>query len=454
MLTEDGVIFVSIDDNELHNLIQIMNEVFGDENAIGVITVQLNPRGRHLDRFLAKTHEYIVVYARDITQQPLGQFEKDERMLGEYNREDAKGRYRELGLRNRNPAFNKVTRPRLYYPIFADTHTGEVSLKRDEVYTEEILPVDSRGVESCWTWGERKFTESNELLLARQIGNGEWRVFRKDYLLSEDGNTATTLPKSLWIDKTITNDYGKKTVKKLFGDNVFDFPKSPELIKKLITLGCGSGDIVLDFFAGSGTTAHAVMAHNAEDGGNRQFVLVQLPEETGRTDYPTISALTAERIRRAGKKIADEQAGKLPDPDAAPLDLGFCFYRFAPSNYRAWQDFEGGDLRQLELAFDQSVTPLINDWQPENLLTEVMLHLGFPLDSRIETLTAFTTNTVQRVSSEFHEHSLYACFDAAVVDETIAALALGTEDIFVCLDSALTDQSKARLSDVCNLRTI
>lgn len=196
------------------------------------------------------------------------------------------------------------------------------------------------------------------------------------------------------------------------------------------------------------------MAQNAEDGGNRQFILVQLPEETGRDDYPTISAITAERIRRAGQKIADEKAARLPEIDAPPLDVGFRFYRFAPSNYRAWQDYEGDDLRQLELAFDGAVTPLIDGWQPDHLLTEVMLHLGFPLDSRIEMLPEFTANTVQRVSSDFHAHSLYACFDAAVTDETIAALSLKDEDIFVCLDSALTDQTKARLADVCNLRTI
>lgn len=226
------------------------------------------------------------------------------------------------------------------------------------------------------------------------------------------------------------------------------------LIRYLLLVSGTEEDIILDFFAGSGTTAHAVMAQNAEDGGNRRFILVQLPEETGRTDYPTISAITAERIRRAGKKIADERAGRLPDSNAAPLDLGFRFYRFAPSNYRAWQDFDGDDLRQLELAFDEAVTPLIDGWQPAHLLTEVMLHLGFPLDSRIEALPAFTANVVQRVTSDFHAHSLFACFDATIADETINGLALGAEDVFVCLDSALTDQAKARLADVCNLRTI
>src|ERR1019366_4424127 len=115
VLREDGIIFVSIDDHEVYNLRQIMNEIFGEENFVGQLAVQLNPRGRHLDRFIAKTHEYVVAYARDATQQVMYQLEKDERMVREYDKEDENGRYRELELRNRNPAFNSRTRPGLYY---------------------------------------------------------------------------------------------------------------------------------------------------------------------------------------------------------------------------------------------------------------------------------------------------------------------------------------------------
>jgi len=144
----------------------------------------------------------------------------------------------------------------------------------------------------------------------------------------------------------------------------------------------------------------------------------------------------------------------LPLDSEPNIDLGFKVYQYAISNFREWHDYDGEDSAQVQTLFDQFETPLIDGWQPTHLLIEVMLHLGFPLDSRIESLPHFIANAVQRVTSDFHAHGLYACFDATVSDETIAALSLGSEDIFVCLDSALTDQTKARLSDACNLRTI
>jgi adenine-specific DNA-methyltransferase len=140
LLREDGVIFVSIDDHEAPNLRLLMNEIFGEENFVGQIAVQLNPRGRHLDRFLAKTHEYVMVYARDHTQQPLYELEKDERMLREYSKADTVGRYRELELRNRNPAFNRRTRPNLYYPIYVESVTGNAALEGDEIHSVEVYP--------------------------------------------------------------------------------------------------------------------------------------------------------------------------------------------------------------------------------------------------------------------------------------------------------------------------
>lgn len=267
-----------------------------------------------------------------------------------------------------------------------------------------------------------------------------------------------------WWDRTFAGDnkIARYELKEIFPENIFDTPKPSKLIRRMVELVSKplQGDIVLDFFAGSGTTAHAVMAQNAEDGGNRHFILVQLPEETApdstarRAGYETISAICAERIRRAGKKIAEERAARLPDPDAAPLDIGFRFLRFAPSHFKAWQDYEGDDLAELETLFSRYETPLVDGWRAENLLTEVILQLGFPLDSRVEPLPEFSANAVVRVSSDFHAHRLYACFDAAVAQATIDALALGTDDLFVCLDSALTDEAKARLADTCNLRTI
>ncbi len=466
MLRDDGVIFVSIDDNEVHNLRQVMDELFGAENFIAQLVWEGGLKND--SRFISESHDYIVCYVLRREYLTINQnqwrtrkegiddiYAEVKRLIAQHKDDFStislmlQAWYRQIG-RN-HPAwqhrhYNQVDNLGVFFP-------GDISWPggggpQYVVYhpdTKKPVKQSARGWVFPKPEGMEKAIRENRVF----FGPDENTVPKlKRYLHETEGQV---IPSVLYKDRRAA----MQKLRELFdGLDVFDNPKDVEILSKLVEAVTSDNDIVLDFFAGSGTTAHAVMAQNAEDGGNRQFILVQLPEETGRADYPTISAITAERIRRAGRKIAEERAGKLPDADAPPLDLGFRFFRFAPSNYRAWQDFDGDDLRQLELAFDGAVTPLIDGWQPENLLTEVMLHLGFPLDSRIEALPAFTANAVQRVTSHFHAHSLFACFDATIAQATIDALALGEEDIFVCLDSALTDQAKARLADVCNLRTI
>ena len=143
-------------------------------------------------------------------------------MLDEYDKKDERGSYRELGLRNRNQAFNPETRPNLFYPIYVDPRSGLVSLEQDARFTEEVLPVAPDGIRTCWTWGRDKVAAESELLIASQAADGSWRVARKDYLYGADGEVALTLAKSLWLDKEFNNDYGRKSVKELLGAPVMD----------------------------------------------------------------------------------------------------------------------------------------------------------------------------------------------------------------------------------------
>lgn len=331
LLTEDGVVFISIDDNEGFNLKEICDEVFGGGNFVAQLAVQLNPRGRNLDRYIAKTHESVLVYVSDYlnTASILG-IEKEGKMVDEYNKSDVRGAYRLIGLRNRNQAFNPITRPNLYYPLYVDPNTKMVSTVKTDTFTDEVFPDTPDGIKTCWTWMKKKVDSENHLITAERTGN-EWRIFRKDYLVAEDGSTATTLVKSLWTENTINNDYGKKAIKELFGSNVMSFPKPPELIKRMAAIGSGQDSIILDFFSGSATTAHAVMQLNAEDDGRRKFIMVQLPEkcdeasEAYKAGYKNICEIGKERIRRAGDKIQSEH------PDAK-LDTGFRVFRVDESN--------------------------------------------------------------------------------------------------------------------------
>ena len=378
LLRQDGVVFVSIDDHEVHHLHSLMSEIFGEENFIATIAVQLNPRGRNLNAFVAQTHEYLMVFGRDINAESLYGLDKDDRMTAEYRRSDENGAYREIELRNRNPAFNSRTRPGLFYPIWVDPETGGVAVDGDETHSVSVLPMDSEGRESCWTWSPRRLEEGINMVHARRVGDG-WRVFRRDYLLDAGGNIAKTLPKSLWVDPSLNNDLGKKAIRDLLGSVEFDFPKSPALIQQIIKLATRTGDIVLDFFAGSGTTAEAVMRQSLEDGTSRHFILVQLPEPIGEGDSEkTLSSLMFDRISAASRAIAAEQrplGGELPD-------TGFRSYRLAPSNFSIWDGSHADEkdvARQLELSTDHVVAGATEG----SMLCELLLKAGFPLTSPV-----------------------------------------------------------------------
>ena len=473
LLTEDGVIFISIDDNEAFNLKEICDEVFGNGNFVAQLAVQLNPRGRNLDRYVAKTHESVLIYVHDYlnTASILG-IEKEGKMVDEYNKSDERGAYRLIGLRNRNQAFNPITRPNLYYPLYVNPCTKAVSTVRTDNFTDEVFPDTPDGVKTCWTWMKKKVESENHLITAERTGD-EWRIYRKDYLVSEDGTTATTLVKSLWTENTINNDYGKKAIKELFGANVMSFPKPPELIKRMVSIGSRSDSIILDFFSGSATTAHAVMQLNAEDGGHRKFIMVQLPEkcdeasEAYKAGCKNICEIGKERIRRAGEKIKESlreygyslrklkeegtpykiasrrENDTSDDPDyisnpeiitgssvlydepsnrtaiqaemAEALDVGFRVLKLDDTNmkdvYYAPDDYDQGMLAGLESNIKDDRTDL-------DLLFGCLIDWGLPLSLPYssEQIDGCTVHT-------YNGGDLIACFDANIPESVVKEIA-------------------------------
>ncbi len=429
LLTDDGVIFISIDDNEVTNLKKISDEVFGEENFISSLAVQLNPRGRNLDKYIAKTHESVLVYLKNSFEDTtmIG-LEKEGKMVEEYNRDDkdGKGAYRLIGLRNRNQAFNPITRPKLYFPLFVNTTDGSVSISKDDNHTLEILPETTEGIKTCWTWGKSKVENEKHLLIAEKSGEG-WRIHRKDYLIRENGETTRTLPKSIWLDKEINNDYGKQEIKNLFGKNVMSFPKSPYLVKKLIQFSTFTDSIILDFFSGSATTAHAVMQLNAEDGGNRKFIMVQLPEETDpnseayKAGYKNICEIGKERIRRAGKKIEEELNAKskegelFKEEEHRTPDTGFRVLKVDSTNmkdvYYSPSEYNQQMLLDLESNIKEDRTDI-------DLLYGVLLDWGVPLS-----LPHITEKIGGKDVHFVNDADLVACFEEHVPEEVIREIA-------------------------------
>lgn len=296
-LRDDGVIFVSIDDNEVADFRLLMNEVFGEENFLGQICIMVNPKGRVLGEHFARSHEYLVVYAKAALQQQLGIAKSVAQIENEYGEEDDGGKYRLLELRNTHRQFGRFNRKNLWYPLYIDTHGGRVSVDPAEGLIE-VYPRWSDGFEGCWTWERARAAREAELLVGKRV-NGEWKVFRKAYAVDSEGNVATKKLKTTWSDSIFYTERGQREFDELIPGRVFQSPKPISLVKLAVQLASSGDDIVLDFFAGACTTAQAVLEMNREDGDERRFIMVQLPEPTGNPQYSTIADIGKERIRRA-----------------------------------------------------------------------------------------------------------------------------------------------------------
>ena len=276
LLSDDGIIMMSIDENEIDNLKKISDQVFGEDNNVFHITLLCNPKGRSQDKYVANCHEFIVAYSKSSLPKGSVNVPREEDEIEKtYTLKDGRGRYRELELRNTHREFGKFNRPSLFFPIFV-RDDGSTSLTQ-EAGASPILPIWEDGFEGCWTWGQDKAQRQIDELVGRRI-KGEWKIFRKNYAEGEDGE-ATKQVKSIWLDKKFHTEKGQASFNELFEtrEKIFQSPKSVETIRELILMGCGKSDIILDFFAGSGTTAHAALTQNAIDGGNRRFVLSREP---------------------------------------------------------------------------------------------------------------------------------------------------------------------------------
>lgn len=459
LLKEDGVIFLSIDENEINNLKCLLNEVFGEENFIGQIIVQSNPRGSQASKFLAYTHEYILTYAKNSSEFNLKGFEKSDDINVEYNQVDEEGRkYRLLGLRQRGGAWRKEDRPKMHYPIYVNPKNGKCSLEYSEEYSFEVIPQRPTGELGRWTWGKEKFLKDNDIVVAKEVNRKDidesWDIFRKDYLESIDGKLKTTKPKTIWDEKELNYQNAGGEIKKLFGNSeMFDFPKPTFLIKKLMNMLDLEDEIVLDFFAGSGTTADAVL-QSSVPGDVKQFICVQLdykiPEKKQAyiAGYRYISKLTNDRIKKAIEYL---KANSTINEKSA---LNFKSYKLQFSNFKPWKNYTGTDIKELENLFENNTSPLVDNWKPENLLSEILLIEGFPLDSKIEVIDTYKENKITKVSSDFCEHKLLVCLEEKIDDNTIKLLELSDNDIFICLDNAISDKDKVTLQDKGLIKTI
>ena len=413
LLTDDGVIFISIDDNEQENLKKCCDEIFGTQNFIAQLIWERAFSPKNDARFISNSHDYILMYVKNIMEFTIGRLPRTEEANARYSNPDNDPR----GVWMSSDISVKTYNAECDYPI--TTPSGRV-----------VEPPAGR----CWSLSKKAFLErlQDNRIWFGPDGNGVPRIKRFLTDLKHQGMAPTSI---MFFKDVGHSQEGAQEVSKLMDGGFFSGPKPQRLMKRLLTLSnLKSDSIVLDFFSGSASTAHAVMQLNAEDDGHRKFIMVQLPETTGekseayKAGYQNICEIGKERIRRAAKKIAEEH------PDAK-FDGGFRVLKCDSSNMK--DVYYNPDQYEPSL-FSKLEDNIKEDRTPEDLLFQVMLDLGVLLSGKIEE-TTIAGKKVFNVEDNY----LIACFDEDITEETITAIAKQKPYYFVMRDSSMANDSVA-----------
>ena len=428
LLCEDGIIFISIDDGEVDNLRKLCHEIFGEENFLGqLVWKKKYIGGKHSNHFV-DLHDFILVFARqadsirgiliDRPEDEVAKFEHEDEFFAE------RGKYYIRPLKS-----NLEERKTLVYPI--------------------ELP-DGNSITTQWMVSRSTFDElvKTGRIVFKQKQDGSYQVYRKFY--EKDGGGQVKFPT---IIDDVSNADGKLELKTLFQvgegrDIPFSNPKPSELIRMFVRAATASDDLVLDFFAGSGSTAHAVLESNRQDQSNRKYILVQLPEPTERTEFTTIAEVMKERVRRVIKKLNDEDAGKLALESGAKPDRGFKVFKLQSSNFKTWNADVPKEPAALTQQLEMHVHHIVEGRTQEDLLFEILLKSGFPPTTPIETLT-LAGQTVFSIA----EGAMLICLEKKLTPEVIKEMAARKPQRVVCLDEGFASNDQLKTNAVQTMKT-
>ena len=467
LLTDDGVIFISIDDNELANLQKICDEIFGSVNFVGI--APRKTRGSATtqgDNELQKLNDYLLVYFKT---KVISSFNK--KLVGQktYPYADERGQYYIVPMQDNGPNGTREARPNLWYPIYK-LDDGSLTYEKNDKVVETYIPAPHHNKEGCWMWSKPKFDKDSKDLV---IHNN--KVCIKHYY-SEEEDQNKYQRERMWLDE-FQNAKGTLAVNDLFEEKgLFSNPKPLELLEYCLKLGSNENSLILDFFSGSATTAHAIMKLNAEDGGNRKFIMVQLPElcdeksEAYKAGYKNICEIGKERIRRAGNKIKEEidnssrifgkNVQKPLEPteenkkamrmaldsignntsfekmaDKEVPDIGFRVLKLDSSNMKDVY-YRPSDLSQASLL--DFASNIKEDRTAEDLLFQVMLDMGVMLSSEIKTI-----DIKGKKVFNVNDGNLVCCFDKDLTDEVVTEIAKMKPLYSVFRDSSMSTDSVA-----------
>ena len=417
LLRDDGVIYISIDDNEVKNLRIIADEIFGEINFVASVIWEKKFSPQNDAKWFSDNHDYILVYAKNKEiwrPNPIKRNAVDPR----YSNPDNDPR----GVWASSDMTVKTYSEKYDYPI--KTPRGEI-----------IHPTNGR----CWSMPKERF---DELVKDNRVwfGKGGSNVPRYKTFLSEVSEGL--VPLTIWKYQDVGhNQEARQELKELFSDEaLFDSPKPVRLIRRMLDLSTteNEGDIVLDFFAGSGTLAEAILTNNDLDNGNRKFVLVQLPEPTVTKNFKVISDITKERVRRVIKKLNGAEMGQLPIGE--PQDRGFRVFKLAESNFKPWNAQLLQNATALAKQLELHIEHIREERSPDDILYEILLKSGFPLTTPVETLILASKQVFSVAGG-----ALLICLEPELTMEVIRAMAAQKPERVVCLDAGFAgnDQLKA-----------
>jgi adenine-specific DNA-methyltransferase len=412
LLSEDGVIFVSIDDHEIHNLRSLMNEIYGEENFVGTFVWKRRVSSALAEKRVSTDHEYVFAYQKS-------NFIANgiPKTFANYSNPDNDSRGAWISD-NLTVGMTKDQRPNQYY-VLTDPISGvsyQPNPNRVWAYAPESM--------------KRLLAEKRIIFPDSPSKRPMLKRFKNE--LKSDVN-----PVSTWMDSVGLNSEGTRELQELLGENISIYPKPSSLLKCLINSCIGKEDIILDFFAGSGTTAQAVMELNKENNGKRKFILVQLPEKTENIKFPTIADITRERVRRVIKKLQGEDK----------FGYGFKAYKLEASNFKIWQS-DIDNIENLSKTLQLFVDHVDENRSAEDILYELLLKVGYPLTAPIEKLTV-----IDKEIYSISEGALLICLDRNLTLNVIESMVERSPVMIICLDEGFKANDQLKVNAVQTIKS-
>ena len=422
LLRDDGVIFISIDDNEFDNLKKLCNEVFGEENFVGTFVWRRRASSALAEKLVSTDHEYVLCFQRT--------------------------NFTSLGIEKEFKSYSNPDGDVRGDWTAGDLTVGMTSEQRPNQFYTLTDPVSGRTYPAnpnrVWAYIRESMAEliSEGRVLFPDDSSRRPMLKRFKSELRSNVNPAST-----WLDDTGLNSEGTREIQDILGSNVSIYPKPSSLINALLKITVTKDDLVLDFFAGSGTTAHAVLELNKEDGGNRKFILVQLPEPTDRKDFPKISDITKERVRRVIKKLDVSEPKQMALEAKVKQDRGFKVFKLQSSNFKAWNSEQPNNEAEFAKQLTLYVDHLVTGRSQEDVLYELLLKSGFPLTTQIEKVT-LADKTVFSIA----EGMMLVCLEHELTLDVLKAMADKKPERVVCLDAGFANNDQLKTNAVQTMK--